>query len=68
MKIAFVLGMVVVGLIVLFGIYPSIKSVLDGVSTTGFGTLLSTYVGNLWWIAIILGVIGAVSAWWLYQR
>ena len=68
MKVAFVLGLVVIGLIVFVGIYPAIKDVLDSTSTAGFGTLLATYVGNLWWIAIILGVLAAASAWWMFQK
>lgn len=68
MKIAFVLGLIAIGLVVFAGIYPAIKDVLDSTDTTSFGTLLATYVGNLWWIAILLGIVAVISAWWLMQK
>jgi hypothetical protein len=68
MKVAFVIGLIVIALIVFVGIYPAIKDVLDSASTEGFSTLLAAYVGNLWWIAIILGVLAAASAWWMMQK
>ena len=68
MKVAFVIGLIIIGLIVFAGTYPAMKAAIDSADTTGFGTLLTAYVGNLWWIAILLGIVAVVSAWWLYQK
>ena len=68
MKVAFVVGLIAIGLVVFVAIYPSMKDVLDSTDTSSFGTLLATYVGNLWWILILLGIVAVISAWWLYQK
>jgi len=68
MKVAFVIGLIIIGLVVFAGVYPAIKAAIDSADTTGFDTLLAAYVGNLWWIAILLGLVAVVSAWWLYQK
>lgn len=67
MKVVVIVGMIIIGLWVFMGIYPSFKSILDGVDVSGFGTVLAAYVGNMWWIAIILGLLGVVSIWWMWS-
>ena len=68
MKFVFVLALIIMGLWVLLAIYPSFNAVLDEANTTGYEPLLASYVGNLWWIMILLGLVAAVSAWWQYQK
>ena len=67
MKATLAIGLILIGLITLLGVYPSIKSVIDGTDTSNFGTLLSAYVGNLWWIAIVLAMVAVGSAWWIIK-
>lgn len=68
MKYAVIVGMIVIGVWVLMGAYPAFKGVLDGVDTSGFGTLLVAYVGNMWWIMLVLGVVAVVSIWWTWGK
>jgi len=62
------IAFVVIGLVVFLGIYPAFKEILDATDTTGYGTVLAAFVDNMWWIAAILGVVAAASAWWILRR
>ena len=68
MKMVFALAMVLMAFWVFMGILPGFNAVLTATDTTGYPSLLAAFVGNLWWIAIVLGVVACASAWWLYQR
>ena len=72
MKFVFIIALIIMGLWLLLAIYPSFKEPLDAATganeTANYSLLLATYVGNLWWIMILLGILAAVSAWWTYQK
>lgn len=67
MKWVVIVGMIIMGVWVLMGTYPAFKEVLDGVDTAGFGPLLTAFVGQLWWVMLLLGIVGVVSIWWLHK-
>lgn len=68
MKMVFAIAMVLICFWIFLGIFPAFNALIIGTDTTGYPSLLAAFVGNLWWIAIILGIMACASAYWLYQK